>query len=188
MRWFLLALIGILPLSADNSGETFVSERGYQLVIPQGWESGSGLMGADLFAIAPPAQDPNVGTANFNVMTGDVAGVSLEDFYSDAMMGLSNLVDNFKLLDQGKGVVGGKPALWHLYTYNYQDLELEVLQYITMIGQEVYVLTFTTLEADYAYYQPTFEQVVKSLEFVSPPPPNAQKMTYGESDLEMSVR
>jgi hypothetical protein len=152
--------------SHGADGLTYESPSGYGVDIPDGWEYGTGLMGADLFAIAPPAEEEEHGTANFNVMVGESGGMTLDQFYDASLSGLKAIVEGLEIEKSGDVDLGGMKAKWHVYTYPHYKVDLKVLQYVAIDGPTVYVLTFTTGNKDYAYYQPTFEKVMKSFKLV----------------------
>ena len=153
--------------SPHSNGLVYTSPSGYSVEIPEDWEYGTGLMGADLFAIAPPDEGQEYGTANFNVMVGDSGGLTLDQFYDASLSGLESIVDGLKIDDSGNTDLGGMKAKWHIYTYPHYKMDLKVLQYVAVDGPTVYVLTFTTGEKDYNHYKSTFKDVVDSFKMVS---------------------
>lgn len=148
--------------SHDSNGLIYKSPSGYSVEIPEDWEYGTGLMGADMFAIAPPSDASEYGTANFNVMVGDSGGLTLDQFYDASLSGLQAIVDGLEIEHSGDADLGGMKSKWHVYTYPHYKIDLKVLQYVAIDGPSVYVVTFTTGNKDYSHYKPTFESVVKS--------------------------
>ncbi len=151
----------------DSNGLVYTSPSGYSVEIPESWEYGTGLMGADVFAIAPPSEGQEYGTANFNVMVGDSGGLTLDQFYDASLSGLESIVEGLKIDQSGNTDLGGMKAKWHVYTYPHYKVDLKVLQYVAIDGPTVYVLTFTTGTKDYDHFKPTFDTVVKSFEMVT---------------------
>ncbi len=138
----------------------YESPAGYSIDIPNGWEWGTGLMGSDLFAIAPEGED--TGTANFNVMVGSSGGLDLDTLYGESIKGLKDLLDDVEIEQSGTGRLGSLRAKWHINSYLFQGSELKVLQYVAVKDGTAYALTFTTSDADFGHYRPTFDGIVHS--------------------------
>jgi len=104
-------------------------------------------------------QERPVFTPNVQVHRELVPDESIDVFFAQQRSELAAL-DGFRLLEHGDRLLGGQPALHHVYSWdlpNHPGVRVRQLQIVHVRNTTLYTVTCSALEADWEHVEAGFE-------------------------------
>lgn len=166
----------------SNIEQRVAKYKPYKLHLPKGWLIKESYKNGGIKAYGPhsekrPSQyresiivNPfKRGRVLYNKETEEMEQLpaDLEEFFTNYQKDLPNSLADFQLLDSKDVQFGGLKAKQMLYTYKSEDFPkpLKVLGYVVAHEADIYLVSCTDSEGDFADNLPIFEAVVKTFEF-----------------------
>ncbi len=167
MKRFLLVLLIVATLfcavscKKNNTPEGMqnaaTEDAAFDLFVPAAWLplTGSGVSGARY-------SDTDASNVTALTYLPDRA-MNAETYWNEVALpqyGNGTLGDFTVLAEQcGDAVLGGKDAKKYVFTYVFGDVSYEVMQYITLKDDVVYILTYTALGTNFAAHLDDVERI-----------------------------
>ncbi len=94
--------------------------------------------------------------------------MSLEQWSNATIRGLSQLFDNFSLVESNSTTVGGFPAHEIIYTATLPSsgVEIKFMQLLIIKDSKEYIITANTFPTDFSFYLPTIQEMINSFAFI----------------------
>ena len=168
----LLAITCILLLSscqgdADTpAGMKLASDTelvDYYLYVPTDWQT-------DMSTGITSAYASTADLSNVSVTSGFTEESTLKEFWDNTKATFDSTFDEFTVIEEGaEATLGGLAAARYNYTAVYEGEEYQFLQYITVKGSQVYILTYTAKntkseELGYVPFEKNLDQVLTIVE------------------------
>lgn len=143
------------------------SERaGYSIKFPSSWDIKTGIMGTDVIALTPLEDVDDPFRENVNVIFTDLElPITREEYYSHNLKALQALLTDFHLEAMDRVDVDGEEAQRFIYTHRIGEIEAKVMQYLLLVNQRAYVITFTTDPDRFDDFSQVFNQVMETFDF-----------------------
>jgi hypothetical protein len=140
----------------DSSGK-------YVVEFPKDWKVTDGKsLGVDYVAEAPAPGKDNF-TNNANILTEQLdSTMTPKEYFDKGMIDLKKF-DGFKLTGINDVDINGFKGVEAEYSYLYNGIQIDVLQYAVIKDKSVVVLTFGASPADYPTVKPLFSDIAKTL-------------------------
>lgn len=172
----IISLIMFCPLIAESDAavgkmvlkqQVFKSTDGdYSIQFPSKWGVKKGFMGTDVIALAPLDGSEDIFRENVNIIFTILdTPMTADEYYSLNMKSLEQLLTDFELEESEHVTLDGNPAFKILYTYRMGTVDAKVIQYLFLIDNRAYVITFTANPESFEDYQQRFEGIVRSFKF-----------------------
>lgn len=141
-------------------------EKMYSIDYPADWQKRE-VPSIDFVLFAPPKGTDAQIHASMNVIAEKVnPPVTLNQFYTESVNNITTELKDVKMEGSGEATLNGTGSKWVLYSHKMQDISFKVLQYFIVVGERVYLLTFSALENDFATYRPDFDQIANSFHII----------------------
>ena len=138
----------------------------FSIEIPENWEVVDQNLGVDLVGLAP-LSDSDLFRENFNVLSVKLDfPLTRQEYYDYNLKSLSQLLDDFDLENSEDVKIGNVNARKIIFTHTMGVVNAKVLQYLMLINNKAYVMTFTAARLDFDKVRPEFEQIANSLKFI----------------------
>jgi hypothetical protein len=144
----LLFISFYLTSQAQNSGWTPYYHRDFTIVYPSDWElDTSGQRNTALFLFTPLDDEKDAFRENINLLIQDLTQSPVNlDQYIKITEGQISSMGNMYLLKNERKKAGNRPFHHMVYTGDHAGLDLIFEQYIWVVNNEAFVLTFTCEE------------------------------------------
>lgn len=154
-------------LSAENLNERYTSEdAGFSIQFPYKWEVRQGIMGNDMVAMAPTLDLEDLFRENANIIFAKLdVEISKDQYYSYNMNSLAQLLTDFDLEENEDVNLDGEVVKRIVFTHTMGIVNAKVLQYLVLVGNKAFVLTFTADPLDFDRFRPSFEEIAQSFKF-----------------------
>lgn len=142
---------------------THENER-FSINYPADWKlDQSGSMGSSFIIFSPQEGENDIFSENVNLVEQDLTGYNFDlDQYTDLSMDqLSQMLTNFELKMSNR-IPSTPPRHKLIYHGQQGQYFLTFTQYFWVIGNNAYVLTFTTDRNQYDKYQKVGDQIMSS--------------------------
>lgn len=163
IRTIIALLLISSPLIAETM-ETYASqENGFSIDFPTTWEKKQGLMGIDVMAFAPFDSPEDILRENTNILVSTLeTSMTSKEFVRQNLDGLEQILTDFVLEDQQEITLDGVKGTMILYRHKYNEIPLQVAQYLILVDNQAYIITFSSTPQDFPSYKPTFDAIIKS--------------------------
>ena len=139
-----------------------VSDKGFSIVAPAGWEKGSPGQSAFMIYLD---QAKDKFRANFNVNVSDDDGTPINKIGALVKPMFAKQFQNWQAMGEGSTSLGGQQAYWLSSRFSMQGYDIQNLQYyIRGKNKKFYVLTFTALVSNYKSYEMMFRQTAMTVQ------------------------
>ena len=162
---FLLLFIHSIVLS---QGQSFIHYEDtlnqFSIDLPPGWSHAKpSYPSVKLVVYRTPLTKTDTSKDNLNVNIIKTPGLSLEKTYSRFVKSL-RATDNFKLIDSGDAVIGGRNFKWLIETHKYEsdNIQLHNYDFVTYQDDKTYILTLVTFSNRFELIEPTFKRIANS--------------------------
>lgn len=160
----------ILKEDAQNTENealvSYVSKEGnFTVGFPEKWEVVEGVMGRDLIAMAPSEDPEDLFLENANIIYAKLdAPIKQEEYYRYNLQSLQQLLIDYDLEESSDVKLQGREAKRIIFTHTMGVVNAKVLQYLLLIGDQAYVLTFTADPLDFDEFRPRFERIANTFQ------------------------
>lgn len=150
----------------DEGLVTYTSKEGnFTVGIPEMWEVVEGVMGRDLIAMAPSEDPEDLFLENANIIFAKLdAPIQQEEYYRYNLQSLQQLLIDYDLEESTDVKLQGRDAKRIIFTHIMGVVNAKVLQYLLLIGDQAYVLTFTADPLDFDEFRPRFERIANTFQ------------------------
>ena len=139
-------------------------DSGFSIVPPEDWEAVPDSAGAAVAFLSPLVDEADTLRENFNVTVLEIDELpEPQDLADGTFDSVRDTFDDLTLLSAENTILNGMPAVRIEYTCQYQEIDLQIVQYLVLTDGTDYVVTFTALEDTFEDYIPTFEVTAASL-------------------------
>ncbi|MEA4858248.1 MAG: DcrB-related protein [Solidesulfovibrio sp.] len=146
-------------------GDPVYRGKGYTVTCPAGWKAME-FPAVDVAFVPPETAEESGFRSNVNIVVvprGE--GVATGDqTFQRILQGLKTSADDFVLLDSRDGVFDGMQHSSLRYSFSAQGQKLKGTMYIVG-AQQIYIFSYTTLDALHDKYADAFQRLVASLRF-----------------------
>lgn len=177
MKLIFLFLASVLLLSGcvSETGEVDSTPKTYSnsiykfsLDYPSDWivNESSSIEGIT-FIVTLLSPIMNNSRANVNVKTGDVTGYDMGTFITAVKQELASVLgaNDYILIDEGSVNISDSPAYFLEMAYNMQGYPLRAKQINVFNGNNVYSITFTSVQSNYDTFIIDFDTISSSFKF-----------------------
>lgn len=135
-------------------------EYGFSMEVPEGYtyQKDYGEM-VPLLIYSPLEGENDKFRESINVTSEKFTG-DADTYYQANVMGMNNVLKDFKPSENGRTTINGQPTHWLTYTFTYGELSLKVLAYCFSFNGRGYVVTCSASPESFDSYKATFEKVV----------------------------
>ena len=166
--------IFLLLLTINLQGQTnqivsdSIGNQYYTLTIPKRWEvDKSGSLGPSFIALSAIENDEDKFRENVNLITQDLSGtqVDLQYYaeYSEAQV--KDYITDAQIIESKYVNHGSKEAYFIRYTGTQGIYKLKFTQYMWVLGEVAYILTFTSEQAKTDAFEPIGKAILDSFTF-----------------------
>lgn len=153
--------------SYTEAGTDWLSLRTDQFEIeyPNDWKlDQSGQMGTRFFLYSPVVDEDDPFTENVNLVIQDLRGydMDLDQFVEVSLDQINTLATDGKILSSDRKKQGSQEFHQLIYTAKQGIFALKFEQRYWVIGEEAFVLTFTSEEEEFEPFQDTAEKIFSS--------------------------
>lgn len=136
----------------------------FTLTLPSGWTVKEGGENNVFIASSSEKGDlsENLVIVSFKMITQKY---TLDQFYSQGLTALQEKLQNFRLIKNGQGTIGGVPTKWLIYEHSLDNIHAEVIQYLVLTKEKGYVLTFTASPENFDQAFPLFQKISNTIQF-----------------------
>lgn len=163
----LLALVFSLPTTKAHAvtSQRFVSkDKGFEVVLPKGWEQKKNVMGAEIIALRPKGGKSDSFRENVNVVVENLnQKLAAKDYYKASQSVLAKVFNEFKIEKTGHSTINKHDTYWCIFTHKMGGIRAKVLQYMTTEGTRGFVVTGSALPDTFDKYKKEFEATAESL-------------------------
>lgn len=144
--------------------ETYTSqESDFTIDLPTTWEKKQGLMGIDIMAFAPFDSPEDVLRENTNILVSTLeTSMTSKEFVRQNLDGLEEILTDFILEEQQQITLNGVKGTKILYRHKYNEIPLQVMQYLVLVDTQAYIITFSSTPQDFPNYASIFNQIIAS--------------------------
>ncbi len=163
MKAFLLLASFVSAVATGKHEEKFVSkEQGFSIAIPEGYTAKANYSDqVPVMILSKPEGEKDDFTENINVVTQAFEG-DAETYYQVNLMGMQNVMRDFKLLNSDSRKINGLDTHWMHYTFTYADRTMEVLAYCFAFNGKGYVVTCSSTPQSFERFEKTFKLIGES--------------------------
>lgn len=160
-----LLFISLFSFWACIAPERFVSkESGFSITVPDGYKVKPDYSEQVPVILYSPAEgDKDEFTENINVVTQTFDG-DIETYFQANVMGMNNLMREFKMIKSGSASINGLESRWILYSFAYGEKTMKVLAYCFTVNGTGYVITCSAVPDSYERFEKTFRQTCESFQ------------------------
>lgn len=153
--------------AANPAGHLVTSKSSdLSLVLPDKWEVMEQNLGIDLVALAPVFKPDDLFRQNLNVISVKFKDdMSLEDYFNINKESLRELLEDFNLESAQDATIGGIPAKKLIFTHTVGPVNVKVIQYLALVGNKAFVITFTADTLDFDKISQDFDKIASSIQF-----------------------
>jgi hypothetical protein len=168
LRRFIFApLTALLAISSARAADLDnpVTRGSITIQLPKGWPAGGGGGRSLLSALAPGVDQDASGKfqASFSI-TQDAGGPGAKLDGAQQQKVLSSQVAQYKVVEAPTGMMaGGLNGVQFGGTFKQGAVELRSRQYMFLANNQIYTITFTCLNSQWAKYAPAIEASVATL-------------------------
>ncbi|WGK70015.1 hypothetical protein P0082_03915 [Candidatus Haliotispira prima] len=168
-------ILNSFNLTVENKTQTRIpdswksfTENNYSISYPEDWElNNSGLMGTNFILLSPISSGQDRLRENVNLLIEDLTGLNLDlDEYAEISEGqIKTMITDAKIIESK--IITTKNLDYHriIYTGKQGFFNLEFEQYVWVLEDKAYILTFTCEESQFDNYQALGEQILNSFSF-----------------------
>ncbi len=158
MKILLLTACLASMIQAGMHEEKFLSkEQGFSIAIPEGYTVKANYSEqVPVMILSKPEGKNDDFTENINVVTQPFEG-DVETYYQVNLMGMQNVMRDFKLLKNDTRNINGLDTHWMLYTFTYADKTMEVLAYCFTFNGKGYVVTCSSTPESFNKFEKVFK-------------------------------
>lgn len=165
--FWVFMLCTVTVFAQDDQDEHNILTRGnYSIEYPADWEvDTAGTSGTQFILFAPADEDDDAFSENVNMMIQDgpiVGKMTLEDISRNTIEDMKRYFTDVKLLRNDVKTTTGREHLEMVYTANRNGMDLKFEQYVWVVGDKFYVLTFSSEKGMYNIYKETAQRILNS--------------------------
>ncbi len=149
-----MVLIGGCNSKHKGPGRVYNSKHKVSIVPPSGWVDRGPFMGTAMFFAGP--QEGSF-TVNLNVYVNPAGGDKIEQAPVEVKRMLGQTMPNYQVVEDGFVTLDGRKAYRISGTFTGGVVEMQNLQYMMIVNDKVYTLTFTSARASFQSHLPVFE-------------------------------
>ena len=155
----LVVLLTMLCSFSSNKQMVFSKEYGFSIEVPEGYtfQKDYGEM-VPLLIYSPIENDADKFRESINVTSEKFDG-DADTYYQANLMGMNNVLKDFKPIENGRSTINGQPVHWLVYTFTYGEMSMKVLAYCFSFNARGYVVTCSASPESFSNYKPVFEKV-----------------------------
>lgn len=157
------------PTISDKNiqGKVYTNQQyGISLTYPQDWATNEGASGSIVFLEGPSNANQRFATISVYVGTLSASsGTTLQEYAISGDAKLAEKLTDFVHLEEFSTTIGGLPAVVHTFTFSLNGGPLKQGQALVQKGNQVFVLTYTSIPEEYDQYRLCFVDVLTSLQF-----------------------
>ncbi|MFA7272264.1 MAG: hypothetical protein WC044_00260 [Crocinitomicaceae bacterium] len=144
---------------------TTLSNEKYYIEYPENWELNQKKeVGAEFFLFSELSSLEDKFRENVNLLKQDISGYYLDlDEYAKLTVGqVENLLEDGKILESSR--ISGNTRDFHklIFTGTQNGLKLKFEQYFWVVGEDAFILTFTTVANQFEQYKVEGEGILNS--------------------------
>lgn len=160
------SLFSVNNLYSDHSTNEYVSkEGGYSIYFSDQWEVIQNVMGTDLIALSSNSDPADLFRENMNIIYSELEiPITPEEYYRFNIESLSELLIDFDLESSSDVTLNGVKARKITFTHTMGVVNARVIQYLILLGNRAFVMTFTSDPIDYQKVKPGFEKIAQSFQ------------------------
>lgn len=147
----ILMLVIMLSAFAFSTDEMEIKVKNITVHIPAGWMA-QYTNSAQLFYLFSPIENQDTFQENCNlVMDSKPKDFTQEKFVELSIQNIKNSLQDVKVVENGEN--------WHIFTLNFNGVQLKQYQVYYFKGEDVYIFTFSSTVADFNRYFPIFKSI-----------------------------
>lgn len=153
-----------LQVTQDEKFVSYTSVEGnFTVGFPEKWEVVEGVMGRDLVAMAPAGDPEDLFLENANIIYAKLdSPLNPEEYYNYNMQSLQHLLIDYDLEESTNVKLQGRDAKRIIFTHTMGVVNAKVMQYLLLIDNQAYVLTFTADPLDFDKFKQRFERIANT--------------------------
>ena len=146
--------------------ERYISEDGsYSIQFPAQWAVVKGAMGTDVIALAPAVDPEDLFRENVNIIfTKMDFPITGEEYYTFNLNSLTQILSDFDLEESHDVTLGDVHGKQLIFTHTMGVVNAKVMQYLLLVNDHAYVLTFTADPLDFPKYRSEFEKIASTFQ------------------------
>jgi hypothetical protein len=126
--------------------------------VPLGWQA-EYKKTPYIYIVYSPAQENATFRENYNLTIEKLQRkYSVSEYYNAAFENLKKIIPDIKVIDQKDN--------YYIYTFTYNNVSLQQLQYIVIKNNNAYIVTFSSTPETFDNYKETFLNIAKSFEIL----------------------
>lgn len=155
---------GYLQTSKNEMFISYSSEDGnFTVGFPEKWEVVEGVMGQDLVAMAPSGDPEDLFLENANIIYAKLdSPLNRDEYYNYNMQSLQHLLIDYDLEESVDVKLQGRDAKRIIFTHTMGVVNAKVMQYLLLIDDQAFVLTFTADPLDFDRFREKFERIANT--------------------------
>lgn len=155
------------PKSAITELKYENAEKNYSIEHPAEWTK-KDMPKLDLVLFSPAKGAAKEPEASMNVVSEKIeSSVNLDQFYTESINNLTKTLKDVKIKKNGDTSLNGVASKWVVYTHALQGNTFEVLQYFIVAQDMIYLITFSSKEANFEHFRPVFEKAASSFKLLN---------------------
>jgi hypothetical protein len=164
-----LGLGGCASAPEKPKSETYASEvEGFSIAFPSDWRKTVGAPGMNLEIMPPDQTDPNVFRDDLLVRVEPLADpLALDDYFAIKVALGAKLIQDYKEIEKGPAVLGGRPAMRLVYSYVNGDTPVTSMAYFLASGRRGYMVAASAVSNRFAERKPAFEAIVNTFQLLN---------------------
>ena len=144
----------------------------FEISLPEGWRKTAPTIGASAMAVKEGEQlnDPAAQKINFRsyfaVSYDTLQGKSLSEYLQGVQSQLQQTITGVVFAQEYDTTINGKPARAFEASFTQQGANFKILMVaVKGVGDDVWVISFNTLQSTWAEYQKSFSDIANSFSF-----------------------
>ena len=154
--------------NSEQSRSKLVTDD-FEISLPEGWRKTAPAMGASAMAVKADEQltDPAAQKINFRsyfaVSYDTLQGKSLSEYVQSVKSQLQQIISGVVFVQEHDTTINDKPAQAFEASFTQQGVNFKILMVaVKGAGDDVWVMSFNTLQSTWTEYQKTFSDVAGS--------------------------
>ena len=137
---------------------------GYTIFYPATWERR--MVNSVMVSLAPQEGPADTFRENVNVVMENLpAPMTPQQYAMAALNHLQRNMQGYQLMEQGPTTLNGRPGYYIVYRHVMMGRQIQVLAFLTTLGNRAYVITCSADPSQFARYRPFFTQIANTIRF-----------------------
>ena len=163
MHKIAFVLCAVLLCSFTSTNQKVISKQyGFSIEVPNDYtyQKDFGEM-VPVMIYTPVEGDKDDFRESINVTSEKFDG-DADTYYQANVMGMNNVLKDFKQVENGRKEVNGQPTHWLIYSFTYGEKKIKVLAYCFSFNNRGYVVTCSASPDSFDRYKEAFIKVAET--------------------------